>query len=90
MRKQILFSLILTLSFLAGIGQTTMVRRIIDCDTFETADSVKVHLIGIDASESAHPQRPVEYLCCWRTSLCAGAEVGFYAVDVDVHHVQIE
>jgi endonuclease YncB( thermonuclease family) len=50
-------------------SDTSMVKRVIDGDTFELANGETVRLIGIDAPESVKPQSPVE---------CYGKEASAY------------
>jgi len=37
------------------------VQRVVDGDTIEMANGVKIRLIGVDTPETKHPQKPVEF-----------------------------
>lgn len=64
-RKRILFpffllSLLLILPSCSQPGEYVTVSRVVDGDTFETAQGEKVRLIGVDTPETVKPGSPVE------------------------------
>ena len=40
---------------------TVLVTRVVDGDTIEIVGGARVRYIGIDAPETVHPEKPVEY-----------------------------
>ena len=57
----IVFAVCLSCTFSVQSLRAEKVRRVIDGDTFVLEDGIKVRLIGIDAPETNHPLKPVEY-----------------------------
>ena len=48
-------------SHLSLNNNTVLVTRVIDGDTIEIVGGARVRYIGIDAPETVHPEKPVEY-----------------------------
>jgi micrococcal nuclease len=62
MRKALLaFLSIFFLSLASFAQQLVKVDSVLDGDTFRLENGEKVRLIGIDAPETHHPRKPVEY-----------------------------